>query len=394
MKKPLFFLLILIYPTIQLFSQPDKDSLSSKLDLLPSKPISVGKGELSLLLYADFGYVAGPQRWRTYSDPIKGGDTVTDFGRRKYTSYPLYANSFSLAYGFLGATYYIPEKLKLSVSFHEGHLIDALYYLESASTRYIRESYAQYWFTPRFSTEMGIFISYFGFEVPMLRQNMNATRAYIADFEPDYEAGIRFNYKIKDWLYARAMILNGWQEIQDRNGKKGFVGVISVLKEKKIEGDFNVYVGDMREPLSTVRKMRYFFNPYYKIYFGKQKNFVVAPALDFALEEKGLKDRTGYNSMYGAALTFGFYPTEKTGIAARWEHVYDPENIVPELYTGTKNGWQSHSFTLTTEYIPFYELKLRSDLRWGFNRDAVFFDSNNVPTRYDYYWALIASFSL
>lgn len=121
------------------FPNSSLDSIKSeKKGIDQLSKIKIGDGAISLNLYGDFGYVVGPQKTYTYYDPIKG-DTVTDYGRRDFTSFPLYANQFSLSYGFIQAQYEIENRLKFKLALHTGHIVDALYLEETPSTKFIRE---------------------------------------------------------------------------------------------------------------------------------------------------------------------------------------------------------------------------------------------------------------
>ncbi|MFL0685897.1 MAG: outer membrane beta-barrel protein [Algoriphagus aquaeductus] len=98
------------------------------------------------------------------------GDTVTAFGRRDFTSYPLYANQFSLSYAFVQAQYEIENKLRFRLALHTGHIVDALYVEETPSTKIIRELALYYHLNPKWAMEIGIFPSYSGAEIVLNRR--------------------------------------------------------------------------------------------------------------------------------------------------------------------------------------------------------------------------------
>jgi hypothetical protein len=381
------FMCILVLGTMPyMFAQ----SMQTKKNKNETKKLEIDfpRGALSFNLYSDFGYVIGPQKTNTYFDFITK-DTITDFGRRDYTSYPLYANSFAMSYGFIQAQYDLENKLKVKLAFHAGHIVEALYTEEMNSLKFIRESSISYNFTKKLSTEIGIFPSYYGAEIVLNKENFHATRAYIADFTPDYEAGIRAHYEVNKNLKVRAMLLNGWQEIKDLNGKKAFGLGLSYAKEKKMNLDWHIYMGNETSIGSNVHKYRFYNNLYSKISLGKK--WVLFPVLDFVIQEKENQQK-GIDYVVAPAFSARYQIKNNIAFATRYEYLFNKFDIIPELKTNSPNGWQSNSFTLTLEYTPIKELTFRAEGRYGWNKDKVFRNSSNNFTRIDKYLILSASF--
>lgn len=356
--------------------------------MLVVPPIStkIGRGILSLNLYGDFGYAFGPQGKHRYYDYITKQE-VEDYGRRDYTSYPLYANQFALAYGFVQAQYEIPNKIRFRFALHAGHIVESLYNEEPKSLQLIREAAIYYFFHPKLAVEAGIFPSYYGAEIVLNKENLHATRAYIADFTPDYEAGARLHWHFRKDMTLRFMVLNGWQEIRDANGKKGYGFVWSVFRPFKIVGDWTMYWGnEARQGEPPV--FRHYQNLYYRIWLGKR--WLIFPMFDFVMQKNNEKDK--YDIVVSPAFSVRLAITEKVGVAARYEYLYNKADIVPELKTGTPNGWQSHSGAATLEYLPLPQLTFRVEGRYGSNKDAVFRNRANQLVRDDWYVYLGGAF--
>jgi hypothetical protein len=355
---------------------------------LPALSRTVGRGVLSMNLYADVGYAFGPQRKHRYVDYITGQE-VEDVGRRDFTSYPLYVNQFSLAYAYVQGQYELPEKLRLRLSLHTGHIVESLYFAEKKSLQLIREAALYYYFIPQLAVEVGIFPSYYGAEIVLNKENIHATRAYIADFTPDYEAGARLHVHFRKDMALRFMVLNGWQEIADFNGRKGYGFVFSVNRPGKIVGDWNMYWGN--EAASGEKSIfRHYQNLYYRIWLGKR--WLIFPMLDFIVQKNNMTDR--HNIVFSPAFSVRYGITDRVGVALRYDYLYNKADIVPELKTGTPNGWQSHSGTGTLEYLPLPQLTLRLEGRYGTNKDAVFRNGLNALVREDWYVILSAAFHI
>jgi hypothetical protein len=341
------------------------------------------KGKLTMHGYFDFIYAAG------FHDPNRS--TSVDFGRRQYTSSPLFSDKFTLPYAYLGATYEM-DKLTIRLALHTGDIVESLYAQEIESMRLVREASLNYQFTDKFSVEAGIFPSLYGFEIFLSKENLHATRAYIADFAPDYETGIRFKYQIgKSWS-ARLMVLNGWQEIKDSNGKKA-LGIV-VQKDNQRNSFFNwgVYFGDVREVGESFYRNRMYHNIFWK-YTTKKWTFV--PMLDAAYQlQSEAIDREIY--MLAPAFSIRYRVNNNWSLASRWDMVNDPKNMIPELNgklvtpslitaSNNPNGWQSNSVTLTLERALNENFVIRVESRYALNKDKLFLDGPSKLVDYDGY---------
>lgn len=352
--------------------------------------VNTGKGQLSFNLYGDFGYVYGPQKTHTLYDPIFR-DTVISYGRRDYTSYPLYANQFSLSYAFIQAQYEIENKLKFKLALHTGHIVDALYLEETPSTKFIRELSFYYHLNPKWALEIGIFPSYFGAEIVLNKENLHATRAYIADFTPDYEAGVRLHFKPNEFNTFSAMLLNGWQVIKETNSTKAFALTWSLNKPGKIVGNWNWMFAD-EQSLSAIKPLfRHYQNAYFRIWLSER--WLILPVMDVMIEKSVIPEIQKWNKIVAPAFSARYGINNHFGVAGRYEYIYDPKSLVPELKTGTPNGWQSNAVTLTFEYLPSNLVTFRLEGKYGVNKDAVFRNGSNQMVKEDWYGIVSTSFS-
>jgi hypothetical protein len=114
--------------------------------------------------------------------------------------------------------------------------------------------------------------------------------------------------------------------------------------------------------------------------------------LDLVVQKNNTTDR--YNVVVSPALSLRYGITDRVGVALRYDYLYDKADIVPELRTGTPNGWQSHSGTATLEYLPLPQLTFRVEGRYGVNKDAVFRNSTNTLVRDDWYVILGGAFHI
>lgn len=354
------------------------ETLQDTSKTTPKKP-----GNLSINGYFDFIYAAG------FHDPTRA--TTVDFGRRQYTSSPLFADKFTMPYAYLGATYEF-DKLTFRLALHTGDIVESLYAQEIESMRLVREASLNYQFTKRFSVEAGIFPSLYGFEIFLSKENLHATRGYIADFAPDYEAGVRLKYEVnKDWS-VRLMVLNGWQEIKDSNGKKALGLVVQRDNHKNSFFNWGVYLGDVREIGESFYRSRMYHNIFWKYTFDR---WTFVPMLDVAYQlQSGAPETELF--MIAPAFSARYRFNTDWSLASRWDMVHDPKNMIPELNgklvtpslinaTNNTNGWQSQSITLTLERSFNSNFVMRLENRYTVNKDKLFLTGIDQLVDYDGY---------
>jgi hypothetical protein len=378
--KKIFTVLSVLCFSIAAFSQ---DSQSTDQTMSNWNSDNPKKGKLTMQGYFDFIYAADLNDANRLPS--------VDFGRRQYTSSPLFSNKFTLPYAYLGAIYEV-DKLTFRLALHTGDIVESLYAQEIESMRLVREASLNYQFTDRFSVEAGIFPSLYGFEIFLSKENLHATRAYIADFAPDYEAGIRLKYQVNKNLSARLMVLNGWQEIKDSNGKKALGIVVQHDNHRNSFFNWGVYFGDVREIGESFYRNRMYHNIFWK-YTTKKWTFV--PMLDAAYQRQlETTDREIY--MIAPAFSIRYRFDNSWSLASRWDMVNDPKNMIPELNgklvtpslitaSNNPNGWQSNSLTLTLERILNENFVIRLESRYALNKDKLFLDGPSKLVDYDGY---------
>jgi hypothetical protein len=188
------------------------------------------------------------------------------------------------------------------------------------------------------------------------------------------------------------MVLNGWQEIKDSNGKKA-LGIV-VQKDNQRNSFFNwgVYFGDVREIGESFYRNRMYHNIFWK-YSIKKWTFV--PMLDAAYQRQlETTDREIY--MIAPAFSIRYRFDNSWSLASRWDMVNDPKNMIPELNgklvtpslitaSNNPNGWQSNSVTLTLERVLNENFVIRLESRYALNKDKLFLDGPSKLVDYDGY---------
>ena len=347
-------------------------------DIHPSLlKVNAGNKELRFSGYID-GYYA-----YDFSNPYDGEKDIevnSVSTGRDYTSNPLYDRQVSLAYGFFQVEFE-HEDVGFRLAYHFGDIVEKMYFDEPERTKDIREASASLRLTDSLLMEIGYMPSIFGFETFINKENMHATRSYMTDFAPDFDAGVRFYWQKSTHELIKFQITNGWQVERDRNKEQALGFAYVYDSPKSFHFNWGQFIGD--ESVTGVRtSYRYYNNIFAKVFLGDR--WILAPMLDLGWEQElhqgGGKSWVPWQSW---ALSARYALTAKHGLAARFDRTRDPHNIIPELNTTTApmpHGWNSNGYTLTYEYLFNEATTIRVEGRYVKTEDAVF--KTKSPTRF------------
>jgi hypothetical protein len=327
--------------------------------------VKAGDKQLFFSAYVD-GYYA-----YDFSNPYNGSyDLDQKDGGRQFTSNPLYDRQFSFGYGFL-QTEFEHKGVGFRLAYQFGDIVQKMYEGEPERLRQLREASANVQLTDKLHMEIGYMPSIFGFETFINKENMHATRSYMNDFAPDFDAGARFYYKTMNSETLKFQITNGWQVLRDNNNKLALGGAYVKEIPKKYLFNWGVFIGD-EAPRHKKTSYRFYNNIFMKFMVGER--WIIAPVLDIGWEQQtktGKQNKTWAPwQSYGLSVRYAL--TEKHGIATRYDRTRDIRTIIPELNVSTPNGWSSNGYTLTYEYLYNENCTMRVEGRYVKSRDAVF----------------------
>lgn len=353
--KFLCFLLVLLATHLAF---ADKDIHQSILK------VSAGKKELRFSAYADGYYAFDP------SNPYRGEEDFDAGGGRDYTSNPLYDRQFSLGYGFFQVDFE-HDNIGFRYAQHFGDIVQKMYADEPERFKNIREASINIKLNAELLLEVGLMPSIFGFETFINKENMHASRAYMTDFAPDFDAGARLYWKKSEHQTFKFQVTNGWQVERDKNKSKalGFAWVYDQPQEFNF--NWGQFFGD-EAPTGEKTSYRYYNNLFAKIYLDDR--WILAPMLDFGWEQKNYLNARGKAWMpwQSIGLSVRYAVSKQHGIAARFDRTFDPYGTIPELKTSTPHGWNSNGYTLTYEYLFNEMATFRLEGRYVKSKDAVF----------------------
>ena len=333
--------------------------------------VMAGKKELRFSGYID-GYYA-----HDFSNPVDGEKDIETNEQtpgattgRQFTSNPLYDKQFSLGYGFFQVEFE-HQDVGFRLAYHFGDIIQKMYENEPNSLKNIREASGSLRLTNDLVVEFGYMPSIFGFETFINKENMHATRAYMTDFAPDFDAGVRFYWTKSEHEVLKFQVTNGWQVERDTNKERALGFAYVYDKPKSFLFNWGQFLGD-ESPSGVKTSYRYYNNLFAKINLGE--DWVLAPMLDVGWQQELTSSTKAWSpwQSYGLSLRYALTPVH--GIAARYDRTFDPHNIIPELQNTprSKNGWSHNGYTLTYEYLYSKAATLRVEGRYVKSQNAIF----------------------
>ena len=341
--------------------------------------VKAGDKDLRFSGYFD-GYYA-----HDFSNPVNGGDDLEESWNescgeiggcssneagRQYTSNPLYDRQFGVGYGFFQVDFEHKD-VGFRLAYHFGDIVQKMYLEETERLKDIREASASFLLSDNLKLEAGLMPSIFGFETFINKENMHATRSYMNDFAPDFEAGLRLYWTKSEHEVVKFQVTNGWQVYRDKNKEKALGLAYVYDRPKALLFNWGMFFGD-ESPIGVKTSYRFYNNIFAKIHLHDK--WVLAPVLDLGWQQELTNKKKPWTpwQSYGVSLRYAL--TTKLGLAARYDRTDDPHTIIPELKTNppTPNGWSSNGYTLTYEYLYNSSSTFRLEGRYVKSRDAIF----------------------
>ena len=140
----------------------------------------------------------------------------------------------------------------------------------------------------------------------------------------------------------------------------------------------------------ALNQTKFYNNFFARFYLGKQ--WIIAPMADFGMIKNPTTEQNDQWYALGGSLRFA--PVPAWGIAARYEYVHDPNQIINELITNTPNGFQMRGTTLTIEHLPAPQVTLRLEGRYSNAKDQIFNYGENLKSREDFFVMLAVAIKL
>lgn len=291
---------------------------------------------------------------------------------RPFGSNPNHVDQFDIGYSFVEVGYKT-QKFRVNAAFNAGGVVDKMYENEPFMLNRIREMSGEFYFDDRFSLEGGIMPAFYGFEGFINKENWFVSRAVMTDFAPDFDLGARLHFRTKTpWRFV-LQVANGWQTLRETNNKKS-VGALVRYEGKKVFVNW----GTMRTNESKIDSLdltRCYSNFFMQFHVGEKLK--IAPLWDFGIQKDSLNNQK-FNFWTSACLNVRFEWNNKLATSVRGEMFYDPHQIIPEVFTGTPNGFKYYGASFGMDYMFSEHAWFRFEARYAHSKDAVYHSRNGL----------------
>lgn len=275
-------------------------------------------------------------------------------------------NEFNINLGLLSGSY-SNDKIRGKIGLMSGTYAQYNYAAEQELLKHVYEANVGVKLAKHLWMDAGIFASHIGNESAFSIQNPTLTRSIIAENSPYYQTGAKLTYDAgKKWLFS-ALILNGWQNIQETpdNSNKPMCTQITFRPTSKIELNSSTFIGN--EKADSVKQMRYFHHFYITTHFTKK--LYLSGAFDYGMQQK-YHDKNDYNNWFGTSVILKYKFTSRFSSSVRGEYYSDVNQVI--VSTGTPHGLEVQGASLNIDFSPYEGALIRLEGKTYMAKDIVF----------------------
>jgi hypothetical protein len=279
------------------------------------------------------------------------------------------SNEVNLNLGLIKAAY-VTDNIRANVAIAAGTYMNANYAAEPGTLKNIYEANIGVKLSSKSNLwlDAGIMPSHIGWESAIGKDNWTLSRSIAAENSPYFETGAKIGYTSEEgqW-YLSAMVLNGWQRIQqaDGNSTPSFGTQITYKPSSRITLNSSTFAGNDKP--DSVRRMRY-FHDFYGV-FQLTKRFAATTGFDIGAEQQS-KGSGKLDTWYTPVIIVRYAATQKINLALRTEYYADKHGVI--ISTGTPNGFKTWGYSAGFDYSITSNLLWRMEIRNLSNKDQIF----------------------
>lgn len=218
--------------------------------------------------------------------------------------------------------------------------------------------------------DAGVLGSPFTNESAISKDHLMYSRSLAPENVPYYLSGVKLFIPISSKFTGQAYLLNGWQQIDDKNEKKSVATQLEFRPNSKMLWNWNVYFGDERSDVNPTYRQRLFSDIFwiYKpgkkfdatscIYFGQQE-FVNGPTANW------------WQGNFIARYSFD----EKFSLSGRLEILKDKNNVL--LITPVNSPYEVIGWGVCLNVAVSHNALFRLDARQLSSDYSIFETSDN-----------------
>ncbi|HZY81859.1 MAG TPA: outer membrane beta-barrel protein [Cyclobacteriaceae bacterium] len=215
--------------------------------------------------------------------------------------------------------------------------------------------------------DAGVFGSPYTNESAISKDHLAYTRSFAPEYVPYYLTGVKLGLPITGKLNAYLYLLNGWQQIEDKNDKLSAGTQLEYRPNDCLLINWDTYVGDERPMSDTTVSKRLFTD----LYFIYTKGDFSATSCFYVGKQNGVWWNANFIARYNL--------TQKFSVTGRIEHFNDPKSvqIIPVTLV---NGFRTSSSSVGINYKLADNMLLRFEGRTFFSDKEVFI-RDGLPVR-------------
>lgn len=299
-----------------------------------------------------------------------------DFNRppghdRAFTTQSVRHNEFNVNLAFVEATL-DSKRVRGRVAVQAGTSVQANYTAEPRVgtisgpdlSRFLQEARVGLALNQSLWMDAGIFLSSFGSEGWISRDNWTYTRSLVAEFSPYYESGLKLTWNRSSHLSAEGHLLNGWQNVSENNSAKALGFRVDYSPSPRFAFGFDVFAGN-ENPDSSRAVVRVWNDAIVTV--TPFTHAGVRATLDYGRQ----KIASGENAVWwGYSIVGRYEPTARVTLSARGEHFEDLHQVV--VLTGSDLAFRGSGWSAGFDLRPDPRLFCRFEFRQLTASSAVF----------------------
>jgi hypothetical protein len=244
---------------------------------------------------------------------------------------------------------YSNRRLRSNLLLHAGTYVRANYAAEPSLLQFINEASVGVKLSKKIWLDAGIMPSHIGLETAISKDNWTLTRSLCAENSPYYETGAKLSFiPNSKWNFA-VLVLNGWQNIEEKNRNKAVGTQVQFVPNKKWFINYSTFLGEGKNLPDSLQVIRHFHDVYFTWLISEKLAF--ASVFDFGYEQKSTTDKS-FAGWYTPALLVRYKLTKQWNTCLRAEYFNDQNRII-----GINT--EVAGFSLNLDYAPMENALIR-----------------------------------
>jgi hypothetical protein len=216
----------------------------------------------------------------------------------------------------------------------------------------------------QFWLDAGVFGSPYTNESAISKDQITYTRSIGAENVPYYLAGLKLTAPLSSRLNAYVYLVNGWQQITDKNPGKGIGTQLEYRPTNSLLLNWNTFAGKETSAIDSVPGMRYFTDAFF-IY--QKRSFSATGSAYAGLQQSNEDQRLWWQ----INLTTRYHVTSIVSLSGRLEYFKDGSGVLVLPITG-ETGFNTAGASLGLNIATTANSLLRMEVRQLFSDTKVY----------------------